>query len=264
MELDLKGKLALVTGSSRGIGQAIAKRLAEEGCCIALVGRDADRLTDVRREIEDSYQIDTQIHVADLAAVGSAKALFAAFPHVDILVNNAGAIPRGDLLQLEENAWRKSWDLKLFGTINITREYYRAMKARRSGVIVNIVGLAAEKLDYDYIAGSAANAALVAFTRTLGSMSIDFGVRVFGVNPGWVETEKSLRSLRKRALEELGDADRWQEIVARSWPMGTLIQPHEIAASVAFLCSHRAVSFSGQMITIDAGFAARSYTLTQK
>ena len=159
---------------------------------------------------------------------------------VDILINNAGAIPKGDLLELDDARWREAWDLKVFGYINMCRDFYRAMQARKSGVIINIIGLSSEKLDYDYLAGSTGNAGLVAFTRALGSLSIEYGVRVLGVNPGYVETERAMRGLRIRAQKELGDPEKWPDLVRDLWPRGKMITPKEIADVVAFLASDRA------------------------
>ena len=117
----------------------------------------------------------------------------------------------------------------------------------------------AEKVDYDYLAGSAGNAGLVAFTRALGSMSIEYGVRVLGVNPGYVETGRAIRGLRIRAQKELGDPERWPDLVRDLWPRGQMIKPEEIADLVAFLASDRASAICGHIVTADAGFAARSY-----
>jgi NAD(P)-dependent dehydrogenase (short-subunit alcohol dehydrogenase family) len=102
------------------------------------------------------------------------------------------------------------------------------------------------------------NAALVAFTKTLGSVSMDHGVRVLGVNPGWVETEKSKKSLKKRALLELGDEELWRDLT-REFPRGHLLAPQEVADVVTFACSSKASAISGHVITVDAGFANRGY-----
>lgn len=259
MDLDLSKHRVLITGASRGIGRAIAEGFAQEGCQIILVSRDGSQLEAAKTEIVQTCHVDVKTYVADLSQSGVASQLHLAFPDVDILVNNAGAIPMGDLLEIEEPAWRQAWDLKVFGFINLTREYYRAMRQRRKGVIINVIGFAAQKLDYNYIAGSSGNAGLVAFTQTLGSVSLDYGVRVVGVNPGWVQTEKAVASLRRRAAAEFDDEGRWHELVARDWPGRKLIQPHEIADLAVFLGSHRASSISGHVMAVDAGFAFRSY-----
>lgn len=258
MDLGLRGKRALVTGASQGIGRACAEALAAEGCELHIVARNAEGLERARSEIEKAHGVRVTAHVVDLTARGAAARLAEECAGADVLVNNAGNTPRGTLLEVDENAWREGWELKIFGYINLTRELYRQMVKRRAGVIVNVIGIGAEKLEYAYAAGSTGNAALVAFTRAVGSVSLDYGVRVLGVNPGWVETEKSKRGLRNRAQRELGDAERWPELT-RHWPRGHLMRPREIGDVVAFVASERASAMSGVIVTVDAGFSARGY-----
>ncbi len=258
MDLGIAGHHVLVTGASQGIGRAVAEALAREGCNLHLAARNADALDAARRQLTEAYKVSVTAHPIDLAQRGAAAALAAQCPDADIVVNNAGSTPRGNILDVDEETWRAGWDLKVFGYISMTREYYRRMMQRRSGVIVNIIGIGAEKLEYAYAAGASGNASLVAMTRAVGSVSLDYGVRVMGVSPGWVETERAKRSLRKRAAEELGDAERWGELIV-GWPRGKLIQPREIADVVAFVASERASAMSGHIVTVDAGFCARGY-----
>jgi hypothetical protein len=259
MDLNLKGRTVLITGASKGIGRACAEAFAREGCALFLVSRTAADLERARSEILAHSDVPVTIHAADLSRADAIQSVVEKAGAVDILINNAGAIPKGNLLELEDTRWREAWDLKVFGYINMSREFYRAMQARASGVIINIIGFSSEKLDYDYLAGSTGNAGLVAFTRALGSMSIEYGVRVLGVNPGYVETERAVRGLRIRAEKELGDAEKWPDLVRDLWPRGQMIKPQEIADVVAFLASDRASAICGQIVTVDAGFASRSY-----
>jgi hypothetical protein len=247
-----------VTGASQGIGRACAESLAREGCHLHVTARSADALQRVRAQLASAYGVEVAAHPVDLRQRGAAAALADACADADILVNNAGNTPRGSILDVDEETWRQGWELKIFGYINLTREFYRRMVGRRAGVIVNVIGIGAEKLEYAYAAGSTGNAALVAMTRAIGGVSLDYGVRVLGVSPGWVETEKSKRGLRKRASEELGDPERWPELVAH-WPRGHLMRPEEVGDVVAFVASARASAMSGVVVTVDAGFAAQGY-----
>lgn len=258
MDLGLKGKRALVTGASQGIGRACAESLAREGCHLDLAARQRDGLELAGEQIRKSYGVEVGIHPLDLTQRGAATQLAKTCGAADILVNNAGNTPRGTILEVDEETWRQGWELKIFGYISLTREFYRRMVERRAGVIVNVIGIGAEKLEYAYTAGSTGNAALVALTRAIGSVSLDYGVRVLGVSPGWVETEKSKRGLRRRAAQELGDAERWPELT-RHWPRGFLIRPQEIGDVVAFAASERSSAMSGVIVTVDAGFSARGY-----
>src|SRR5689334_18846745 len=206
MDLQLAGKTALITGASKGIGHAAAERLAAEGARVVLVSRTAADLAAAKAAIakQSSVQIDTV--AADLSHGSAVNALARDFPMVDILVNNAGAIPGGQLLDVDEQTWRKAWDLKVFGYINMCRAYYALMKDRGSGVIINVTGNAAQTHDPEYICGVAGNAALTAFSQSLGSVSVRHGIRVISLNPGPVETER-LRSEERRVGKEC--RSRW-------------------------------------------------------
>ena len=155
MDLNLRGRTALITGASKGIGRAIAAVLAREGCNLVLVSRTVAHLEAARNEIAASHDVVVVTHALDLSASPAIKELTTAHPDIDILVNNAGAIPGGRLSEVDDMRWRQSWDLKVFGYINMTRAFYEIMKTRKGGVIVNILGVAGERLESTYIAGSA-------------------------------------------------------------------------------------------------------------
>ena len=242
MELHLKGKRVLVTGASKGIGHACVEMLAAEGCTVLGTSR--------------SIAAGANAKPADLSIRGTAEALAAWAGELDILVNNAGAIPGGDLQGVDEETWRRAWDLKVFGYINLTRAVYARMKAARRGVIVNIIGGAGEKLNASYIAGSTANAGLMAFTRALGGVSHADGVRIVGINPGPVATDRLTSLYRQQAEAKLGDASRYRELFA-GMSFGRPAAPEEIAWAAAFLASERAAYISGCILTIDGGAAAR-------
>jgi hypothetical protein len=257
MELNLRGRRALVTGSSKGIGLAIARSLAGEGCEVHLVARTRAELDKVTAQIRSDYGVVAVGHSADLSVGASVKAVAAAVGDVDILVNSAGAVPRGTLLEIDEERWRKSWDLKVFGTINVTREIYGPMCARGRGVIINVAGMAGERPDAYYIAGSMANATLIMFSRSLGGDSIRHGVRVLVVNPGPVETEMHINNTKRLAKERFGDENRWRDIMS-GLPMKRAALPEEVSAMVAFLASDHCSYISGSSILIDGGLLTDS------
>ena len=234
MDLGLRGQRALITGSSKGIGLAVARSLASEGCEVHLVARTKSELDKVTAQIRSEFNVEALGHAADLTSSANVKAVAAACGDIDILVNSAGAIPRGTLLDIDEERWRKSWDLKLFGAINLTREIYGPMCKRGRGVIINIAGLAGERPDAYYIAGSCANAALIMFSRSLGGDSIRHGVRVIAVNPGPVETEKHITDTKRLAKERFGDENRWRDIMS-GLPMRRAATTDEGSSMIAFL-----------------------------
>lgn len=251
MDLKLAGRTALVTGASKGIGLGVARWLAKEGVNLCLVARSGDLLAKEAEAIRQSSQVDVRTFVADLADPASREKVFAAFPDVDILVNNAGAVPGGAIEDVDEQAWRAGWDLKVYGYIGMTRLYIARMKERRRGVILNIIGAGGEKLTYGYIAGSAGNAALMAFTRAMGGTTPSFGVRVLGINPGPVETDRVEYLARQRA-SKAGDETKWREGFARM-PFGRPASVDEIAATATFLVSDLSGYTSGTIVTIDGG-----------
>ena len=257
MELNLKGLTALVTGASRGIGFAIAQELAREGCHLHLAARTAADLESARKKIMDESDVRVGCHALDLSEGESIAKLAERCSQVDILVNNAGGIPSARLTELDEARWRKAWDLKVFGYINLTREIYRVMQEKRRGAIVNVIGVSGERLRQDYIAGSTGNAALMAFTKTLGGESVDYGVRVVGVNPGQIDTDRLRSRYESRAKAELGDAGRWRELIKNA-PFGRLARADEIADAVVWLASSRASYVSGTILTVDGGRAVRN------
>ena len=257
MDLDLRGRRVLITGASKGIGAATAEVFAEEGCHLLLAARGAAALEALAERLRAAHRVEVSVQAVDLREPAGVAALAAAATDIDILVNNAGDIPGGTLAQVDEAAWRHGWQLKVLGYIDLTRLVYEKMKARGRGVIINDIGAAGERFDFDYIAGSAGNAALMAFTRALGSKSVDDNIRVIGVNPGPVETDRIVRLMRMRAQNVLGDEGRYRELIAR-FPLGRAAKPREIADAIVFLASDRSGYTSGVVFTIDGGLCARA------
>ena len=257
MDLKLAGRTALITGGSRGIGMGVAQSLAAEGCHLHLTSRNAADLDAARGKIVATHKVNVTCHALDLAVSENAKKLGQVCRTVDILVNNAGAIPQGTLSGLDEAKWRESWDLKVFGYINLSRDIYTAMCERKRGVIINVIGGAGERPTAGYIAGSMANASLMAFSRALGAESPNHGVRVVGLNPSATATDRGVTRWRNLAQKELGDPERWRELT-KGFPFGRPATVEEVADVVAFLCSDRASYISGTIIAVDGGAAART------
>lgn len=253
MDLHLAGKRVLVTGASKGIGRAAALLLAEEGCDLVLVSRDPAALAAAADAARARRQVSVQAIPADLSRQEEVERVAAEAGPLDVLVNNAGAIPPGGLLAVGDAAWRAAWDLKVFGYIGLTRALYPRLK-ERGGVVVNVIGAAGERFDPDYVAGSTGNAALMAFTRSLGKAAPKDGMRVVGINPGPVGTDRMEMLLRARAARDLGDPERWREY-HQHMAFGRPAAPEEIANAVAFLASSRSGYTSGTILTIDGAGA---------
>lgn len=257
MDLQLEGKRALVTGGSKGIGWASARVLAEERCRVLIAARDAAALEVAAQDIRAKTGNEVLWKATDLSQRGAAEALADWAGDLDVLVNNAGAIPGGDLLKVDEDTWRRAWDLKVFGYINLSRAVYAKMKVRKQGVIVNVLGNFGEKVNAASIAVSTANAGLMGFTRALGGVSHTDGVRVVGISPGPVATDRLFSVYKQMAEAKLGDTGRYEELFA-GMPFGRPATADEIAWAVAFLASSRSAYTTGVILTIDGGLVSGS------
>jgi hypothetical protein len=252
MDLKLKGKSVLITGASKGIGRAVAEVFAEEGCALHLAARTRADLEAAAAEIRARHGVQVTIHARDLARLDEIESLAADCGDVDVLVNNAGDIPTGTLQQLDSAAWRRGWDLKVFGFIDLSRLVTARMYQRRSGVILNIIGLAAEMPNPNYIAGCTGNAALNAFSDNLAAEAIRHGVRVVAINPGPIMSDRHKAHVIERAEQALGDGSRYLELEA-NYPAGRSGHVEEVAYAVVFLASERAAHINGASLRIDAG-----------
>lgn len=256
MNLGLKGKTAIVTGASKGIGKAISQVLAEEGCDLFLVSRTEADLNTLRDDLQARFGTTSHVLALDLAKPEAVQTLADAAADADILINNAGAIPGGDLSKLSDDDIKEGWQLKVFGTVGLVRHFYPRMCERGDGVIVNVIGMAGERGRAAYIAGSMGNAALMQMTRTIGAESMDHGVRVLGVNPGPTQTERFQLLARANAEKQFGDAERWRETMG-NLPGGRGGLSEELAAVTAFMASPRASWVSGTVIMVDGGQHSR-------
>ena len=252
LETGLEGRRAVIAGASEGIGRAIASRLAAEGADLVAAARTEARLEALKADLEAAHGVSVACRALDLSRSDGQRALFDACPGADILVNSAGAIPKGRIDEIGEPEWRAAWDLKVFGAINLCRLFYAAMKARGRGVILNVIGNGGEKPVSDYVCGSTANAALMAFTRALGGDGPKDGVRVVGLNPGPVATEKLAGMMRKAARDKWGDEGRYEEFLG-PFAFGRAATTDEIASMAVFLVSDLSAYTTGTVVTVDGG-----------
>ena len=255
MDLGMNGKTALITGASKGIGLALAYVFANEGCNLHLAARNGDAMAKAKTEIEAEYKVSVTVHALDLSSTEAMEKLAADCGDIDILINNAGDIPAGSLEIVDDASWRQGFDLKVFGYITLARAFYKKMKGK-DGVILNVIGNSGENWDASYIAGSTGNAALMSFTKALGGASLNDGVRVVGVNPGPVATDRMIKIMKRKAIDMLGDEGRWEELFAK-YPGGRPATSEEVADLCAFLSSPRAGYITGTIVTIDGGIASR-------
>jgi len=251
MDLDLTGKTALITGGSKGIGKAIAAALLAEGASVTLVSRDAAQLQETQAALGPDR---VTILPADLASDAGRLDMLGAVETPDILINNAGAIRAGRLDGMSMDDIRGDWDLKVFGYIHLCQHMMPRMAERGTGTILNIIGMGGRANRAPYISGSAANAALIAFTQALGAEAQSHGLRVFGINPSPTLTDRMTMFMRHKAQEELGDADRWREVIEPSrFPYGRPAIPEEIGDLSCMLVSPKVTYLNGTVIDVDGG-----------
>jgi len=254
MELDLNNKTALITGASKGIGKAIAESLANEGCNLVLIARSGGKLDELKTELQKKHNISVEVIAIDLSQKSAVEKVTEFCGEIDILINNAGAIPPGNLSDINEDIWREAWNLKVFGYINLTRLIYNKMKTVKKGVILNIIGAAGQKPMYNYIAGTTANAGLMAFTKALSNGSTANGIRVLGINPGFTTSDRLITMMKGKAKEQFNDEERWEELF-KDLPFERAAKAEEVADLTTFLVSPKCSYISGTIITIDAGHA---------
>src|ERR1043166_1613633 len=252
MQLGLEGKVAIVTGGSKGIGQATALGLIAEGASVLACARGKEALEETVRLAGNKNEGRIVGMQADLTQGQAIKDVVArcieVFGRVDILVNNAGSARPGEFLKLPDEAWLDDWTLKFFGYMRMAREVLPHMQKRKSGVILNVIGTGALKPMGSYMIGGAANAALNHFTKALADEAAKRGGRVVGVNPGPVLTERL-----EKFLSTFGSGGSREEVLKKMTPLGRVGQSEEVADLLLFLSSERAAFIHGANITIDGG-----------
>jgi 3-oxoacyl-[acyl-carrier protein] reductase len=257
MELGLKGKVAIVTGASKGIGKAIADELASEGVNLAICARGRALLEDVAMAIHQQTDVQVFPVATDLSTIEGVQAFVQEalrhFSTVDILVNNAGAIRAGSLLAKPDEDWQVDWALKVFGYIRMTRALFPVMQAKGGGRIINIIGSAGRQPNAGYLAGGGANAALMNMTKALADEGAPHNILVNAINPGPIRTERWDTLMARMATER----DQTPQEVEATWlqdnPLRRPGEPHEVAALAAFLASERASYINGVIVPVDGG-----------
>jgi len=255
MEKALNGKTAIVTGSNRGIGKAIAARLAADGARVVLCARDDKLLRQTVTEIEHTGGTAAAVAV-DLRKpeAGGQVAEFArsTYGQVDIVVNNAGATKRGEFLELSDADWEDGFALKFFGAVRLTRAAWPHLKAS-SGSVVNISGVGGRMPGAHFAIGGSVNAALLSFTKAMADVGIRDGVQVNSINPGNVRTARYIQRLEQVAREHGVDTAAAEQKIVSAANVTRIGEPQDIAALVAFVVSREGRFLQGALIDMDGG-----------
>jgi len=262
MDLGLTGRVAIVTGGSKGIGRACAAALAAEGCRVALCARGAEALERTAEELR-AKGAEALTLAADLAQPDAAGRVVETtarqFGRVDILVNNAGAIRGGSFVDTPAEEWANDWRLKILGYTRMAQAVLPHMRARRWGRIVNVIGAAARNPTPDYMAGGIANAGLINFTRALADLGAPDQILVTAVSPGPTATERWDGLVVQRARAQGKAPEELRRELERAQPLGRIGRPEDVADLVVFLASERASFLTGVSITVDGGASRGVY-----
>ena len=253
MSAPLSGKIALVSGASRGIGGAIARILARDGAKLVLLARsEADM-----QKVAADCGADCVVVPGDLREDATAKAAVEAaiqhFGALDILVHSAGATKRGDFLTLSDADWADGYALKLFGAVRLARAAWPHLR-RAKGAVVNIGGIGGRLASADFTIGGSVNAALMNFTKALADRGVADGVRVNLINPGNIHTDRLTHRIQTRAKELGADDAVAAADLAREAGIKRFATPEEIAEVVSFLVSERASYVQGTLMDVDGGW----------
>ena len=253
MDLGLNGKRALVTGGSMGIGKAVAMALAAEGCRVAIAARGQEALAQAAKEIGAEALVVPADCTKPQDIRRMVQEVVARFGGLDVLVNSVGAAKSGRFLELSDEDWRESLELKLFGIVRTCREALPHMRRARWGRIVSLIGHRARQPEAQAMPAGVANAGLVNFTKALADEVAADGILVNGVSPCPMETRR-LDYMVKAKAQMMGiSGQAAREEFRREIPLGRFARPEEIAPLVAFLASERNSYITGTTIAIDGG-----------
>ena len=252
MDLELRGKVAVVTGASKGIGRSIAQTLAAEGMRVTVVARSHNELTAVAAPLGDNGLVQA-VDLTDPAAPAAViAATLRKFGRIDLLVNNAGSTKRGDFLTLSEADWADGFGLKFFGAMRCSRAAWPHLQSS-GGTIVNIIGIGGRTGSAEFAIGGAVNAALMNLTKVLADRGVKEGVRVNAINPGGIKTDRLITRLKTFAAERSVDLANAEQEMAKSMGVTRFGEPEEIARLVAFLASPQAAFCQGSIVDADGG-----------
>ncbi len=252
MELNLNGKIAIVTGASRGIGAAIARNLAGEGVRLVLVARTSDHL----ESLAATLPTDCLVQALDLrdpqVPAEVISAALTRFGRIDILVNNAGATRRGDFLALPDEDWADGFALKFFGAMRCCRAAWPHLVACQ-GAIVNIIGVGGRMGNADFTIGGSVNSALINLTKSLADRGVQEGVRINAINPGSIRTDRLQIRIRSFAQQHGLDETQAAVELAKIQGVTRFGTSDEIARAVTFLVSPQASYINGAILDVDGG-----------
>ena len=251
----LDGKVAIVTGASRGIGRAIALRLGRDGARLVLASRTADDLAKVASEIKadggHATSVPADLRAAD-APAAIVKAAAEAYGGIDIVVNNAGATKPGDFFKLTEADWTDGLALKFFCMVRLTRAAWPYLKERR-GTVLNIIGAGGRTPGAEFTIGGSVNGACLSFAKAVAEIGIRDGVQVNAINPGRIKTDRFRMMMAEETARHGGDMEAATREIVRKSGVVRLGEPEDVADLAAYMVSPASRFMQGAFVDLDGG-----------
>lgn len=258
MDLGLKGKVALVAGSSQGLGRAIADTLAAEGVDLVINSRSAEKLATVKEEIEAATGARIEAVECDLTPPGGAESLVGAaveaFGRVDVLVTNTGGPPAGMFEDHSPEVWRDAIAQNFDSVVNLVRAVLPGMKERNWGRIVNVTSISVKQPVEGLILSNSIRAGVTGFAKTISNEVAPYNITVNNVLPGYTRTERLIHLAEAVSERDGKTIDEVYEGWAAEIPLGRLAEPPEVGSVAAFLCSEQASYVTGQSVAVDGGW----------
>ncbi len=258
MDLRLRGRVAVITGGSKGLGAASARLLAEEGSKLVLAARDGTALDALAERLRSVSGVNVTGIPVDLTTADGADAVaeraLEAFGRIDILINSAGSSQGGVFWDVSDDVWEQSLALKFLGTVRMIRAVIPVMRRQKYGRIVTVVGNTGRQPNPRMLPGAAANAALLAVTKGLADEVAADGIVVNAVNPGPTRTERWQTLMANLAKQGGKTVEEVEAGFMKEIPMRRLGAPEEIARYIVFLASEAAANMTGSSITADGGW----------
>jgi 3-oxoacyl-[acyl-carrier protein] reductase len=255
MKQPLSTKVAIVTGASRGIGRAIALKLAEEGAAVMQAAQNAELLKEARVEIENkggkAAWLSLDLRKPETPSLLVEKTI-GVLGGIDIVVNNAGAIKRGDFLTLSEDDWTDGFALKFFGAVRLLRAAWPILKQRK-GSVVNIAGVGGRTPGAQFTIGGSVNAAMLSFTKAMADVGVGDGVQMNAINPGAVRTARLMTRLQTLSKEKGISGAEAEALMVADSGITKIGEPEEVANLVAFIVSPQNRYLHGALIDLDGG-----------
>lgn len=257
MDMGLKGAVAVVTASSRGLGKATSLGLAQEGANLVMCARGAERLEEAAREIREQTGVEVVVVPADVSTEEGIAAVIGAaverFGRIDVLVTNAGGPPPGDFTKHSDETWQRAFELNLLSVVRLIRAARPYLQASGRGRIINFSSTSVKQPIEGLILSNSLRAGVIGMAKTLATELAPHGITVNNIAPGRIDTDR-VRSLDRNRASTLGISEKEaKQAQIENIPLGRYGEPSELAALAVFLASDKASYITGTTIQVDGG-----------